>query len=209
VNLAHPISSVVPGVAGSVLSILGTTDTPLTGRRVAELAGDRCSRSGVNRSLRQLVLSGIVRCEHAGRSNLYSLNRHHIAASAIDLLVQLRETLLTRIATEVAAWPVMPAALWMFGSAARATGTEASDIDLLLVRPEEVEEDDETWNSGVLGLRIAVREWTGNTCQILDYGEVEFAALVDADDPLVGSLRREAVAIAGDTPRERIVRRTK
>lgn len=194
-DLASPINSVIPGVAGVVLQILARTDQSLTGHGIADLAHGRSSRAGVTRVLTHLVASGLVDCRPAGRANLYSLNRDHVAARAIEQLAELRTLALERITTHVASWEIPPTAVWMFGSAARGDGTVESDIDLLVLRPESTEE--EHWTRQTMDLSKMVRAWTGNRCEILEYTERELDTLVSQKDSLVNSLRKDSIVLFG------------
>ena len=145
VDVTSPISSVVPGVGGLVLAVLARTDRALTGRRLAELVAPSASQTGVNCALHVLAASGVVQRERAGPSYLYRLNRDHLAADAITALATMRERLVDRIGQRVASWEIPAEAVWLFGSAARGDGSTSSDVDLVVVRPADVDEDDETW----------------------------------------------------------------
>lgn len=197
--LRKPIRSVIPGVQGLVLGVLANTTTPLTGRAVAGLLEGDATSSGVSRVLGHLVESGLVSCEPAGRANLYALNRDHVAAAAILVLADLRGELLRRIRTELSSWAEPPVAAWMFGSASRDEGTAQSDIDILLVRSSGTV--DEVWVTQTMALSEQVKSWSGNPCEILDYTTDEIEALVLAADPLITSLRSDAIEMAGESPR--------
>ena len=204
-DLSRPISDVIPGAHGIVLSVLASTSEPLTGRRVAELGAGDVSQSSVSRILRELVRAGIVACQPAGRANLYSLNLEHLAAPSVVQLTGLRQALLDRLALAVAAWDLRPLAVWMFGSAARGAGTPESDIDLFVLRPDAIDDDD-AWSAQTGALAEAVTRWTGNACDLLDYGETEFTDLVAAGDPIAASLRDDAIVVYGTNPRDLIGR---
>ncbi len=199
-NLRKPIRSVIPGVQGLVLGVLANTTTPVTGRTVAGLLDGDATTSGVSRVLGQLVEAGLVTCEPAGRANLYALNRDHVAAPAIEALAGLRGELLTRIRSTLATWTQPPVAAWLFGSAARGEGTSVSDVDILLVRPDGSDRDD-IWTTQTMRLVDQVRAWSGNACEIVDYTVRELRELVEGADPLVTSLRSDAVELAGEGPR--------
>ncbi len=198
-DLRVPIRSVIPGVQGLVLGVLASTTTPLTGRGVAALVAGDAGVSGVSRVLGQLVEAGLVICEPAGPANLYVLNRRHVAAEAIEALADLRGELLGRIRSALAGWDPSPVAAWLFGSMARGKGTGASDIDILLVRPDLA--DDDLWVDQTMALAADVQAWSGNACEILDYTEAELAGLVGVADPLISSLRDDAIELTGASPR--------
>ncbi|MFZ9340637.1 MAG: nucleotidyltransferase domain-containing protein [Ilumatobacteraceae bacterium] len=200
-DISSPISSVIPGVPGVILQVLARTTQPLTGSGIADLVAPRWSRAGVTKALHGLVESGLVTCMPAGRANLYTLNREHVAATPVLELSHLRATLIDRISAAVRAWPTAATAVYVYGSLARSSGNSSSDIDLLVVRPRHVRESNEKWSSQLIRLTDNVHEWSGNHCEILEYTVVELQRLVKRKDALILSLRRDAQLIAGQRVR--------
>jgi DNA-binding transcriptional ArsR family regulator len=201
-NLAHPLSDLVPGAAGAILQRLAMTTEGLTGHQIADLSAGAVSQSGVSRALGRLVRSGLVEVQPVGRANLYRLNRDHVLAPAIVGGAEAVDTLLERITESVKAWPLVPDAVWVFGSVARGQGGSDSDVDLLLVRPSEVPLDDARWADQTARLLADVAAWSGNECGLLEYTVDELSDLADAADPLADSLRSDAVALVGRRPAE-------
>lgn len=206
-DLSSPIRSVIPSVQGAVLAVLARSDVPLSGRRTAELTGGRAGQARVNQVLQELTASGVVLREEHPPAYLYRLNREHLAAAAIVALADLREHLLSRIRDTVERWEQPAIAVWLFGSAARGNGGPDSDIDLLVLRPDQVDEDDPSWLRQVDDLATQVTTWTGNRCEILEYSAEEFDGLVAAGERLASDLRTESVRIFGDTVGRRLRRR--
>jgi DNA-binding transcriptional ArsR family regulator len=101
-DVTHPQAFVVPTLEGEVLVVLVGTTGRLTGRQIARLAR-RGSPAGIQQALNRLTVQGVVDVEHAGSSSLYSLNRDHLAAAAIEALARIREDLLTRLRAAIAA----------------------------------------------------------------------------------------------------------
>lgn len=201
-DFTAPISNVIPGARGVVLGILAATDAALTGNKIAELSDGAVSQSGVSKAMAPLVASGVVRVEHAGPANLYTLNRDHVAAGAVVAAADLRNELLARMTAAAQAWEIVAVAVVLFGSAARATAGTASDIDVLVVRPDGVSPDDPRWETQTMAYAADVGCWSGNGCQLLEYSESEYHALVAADDRLVHGIRNEGIVLAGRSPRE-------
>lgn len=205
-DVARPHHAIAPGTDGDVLVALARTDDWLTGREAARLAGAPPSTG--QRALHRLAEHGLVDVRSAGRALLYRLNRDHVAAPVALALAGLRAELVDRLRHAVGAIEPAPVHASLYGSAARQDGGRDSDIDVFLVRPDGVSEDDEGWARGVDDLRSAVERWTGNAVQILELGEREARAL-PADDPsstLVAGLRRDAVDLAG-VPARRLLER--
>lgn len=202
-DLSSPMSSVIPSVHGVVLSVLARAETPLSGRRTADLTGGRASRRQVDAVLRRLTEAGVVLRERHPPANLYRLNHEHVAAPAICALADLREQLLDRMRALVDTWDPAASAVWLFGSAARGDGTAASDIDVLVLRPDRVHPDDQGWLRQVDELCSKVTAWSGNRCQALEYSEGQLATLVTDRERLVSELQTDALRIAGDSIDER------
>jgi hypothetical protein len=192
-DLSSPIRSVVPGARGEVLAVLARTTQPLSGRRVAELTDGRVSQKGANLALRALVSSGVVLSEDQPPAKLYRLNRDHLAAPSIEGLATLRERLVAAMRSHLAGWEVPAWGAWLFGSAARGDGGEDSDVDLLVVRSDDVDEDDARWLDQVEGLVADVTAWTGNRCSVVEYGADEFERLMAGRGRLAASLRSDAL----------------
>jgi predicted nucleotidyltransferase len=85
----------------------------------------------------------------------------------------------------------------MFGSAARGDGGTASDIDLLVIRPSDVDEDNPTWRTQVADLKDQIRRWTGNYAQIVELADEELDQLRGDDRTIVAALRSDALVLRG------------
>lgn len=78
------------------------------------------------------------------------------------ILDGMRAELGRRLSEAIAAWEVPPLHASMFGPGARGDGDTESDIDVFIVRPDEVEEDDARWRGQLDALATSVRRWTGS-----------------------------------------------
>lgn len=173
-DLGHPLQVVTPTVDGDVLVVLAGAEAAFTAPQVQRLAGQH-SESGVRKSLKRLAEQGIVRASRAGQAWLYELNRQHLAAPHVVALAELRRALVDRIGEAIAAWSTPPEYAALFGSAATRGMRPDSDIDLLFVRADLLDPDDETWRRHLDELASAVAAWTGNDAQILEYSATEIA----------------------------------
>jgi hypothetical protein len=206
VKLDHPMQSVIPSAHGAVLGVLARTSEAMSGRRVAALTRPPFSQSRVNTVLGELVRDGIAEVELRPPASYYRLNRDHVAAPGILALVSMWPTLLDRIRSSLSEWPTQPIAVWLFGSAARAEADAESDLDILLIRPDYLQDDDD-WQSRLEALVVQVRSWSGNQCEPLVLTESELQAAVRRDDRLVSELRHDAIHLAGAGPRDLLGRR--
>ena len=203
-DLANPMQSVIPSAHGAVLAVLARTDLPLSGHRIAQLTKPRFSQTRVNDVLRHLTESGVVLRERRPPSNLYRLNRDHVAAEGILPLARMSATLVARIRAELENWSLPPQAAWLFGSAARGEGTEQSDIDIFLVLPASDLDSAavDIWERQTEVLTEKIMAWSGNRCDVIEMEAAELSSAVERDDLLVRDLREQAVLLAGRDPRD-------
>ncbi|MEV6410185.1 nucleotidyltransferase domain-containing protein [Kribbella sp. NPDC051718] len=207
-QFSNPISAVAPGLHGRVLSVLARTEQPLTGRAVGGLLTPPSSVSGVQRVLDELVRNGVVLAEPAGRAKLYTLNREHVAAPAIIELANLRDRFISRLQAEAQNWEVPAASVWLFGSASRRQGGPDSDVDVLVVRPDDVSDSDPRWLAQLETLADLATRWSGNPCEIVEYSSTDLQRLIRRRERLVTELRRDAVPVAGSSPQQTLNRKT-
>jgi predicted nucleotidyltransferase len=198
-DLAFPHSAVSPTLEGDVLVVLAGTTRPLTGREVARLAR-RGTPPAVAAALNRLVRQGLVHREEVGSAFLHTLNRDHLAAPAVLVLAGLRTELLERLRAAVGDWEIQPVSAALFGSAARGDGDVDSDIDLLVVRPAQVNEEEQDWRAQMVRLADRIRAWTGNHPSLIEVAQQDLPALLDARPPVLQSLRTEAISLAGIPP---------
>lgn len=194
-DLSNPLRSVAPSVDADVLRVLAGSHAWLTGAGVARLANR--SYAGVRAVLHRLVDHGLVEHEAHGSAVSYRLNRDHVLADAVETIVQGSNRIEHSLADDVASWDPEVHALVVYGSFARRDGDSQSDIDLMLVRPDTVDPDDERWYGQRHAFAKTVERWTGNTAQIIELSAAELAQAVDDEAELIASLRREARVLVG------------
>jgi predicted nucleotidyltransferase len=196
-DLGRPYTVICPTLDGPVLDVLAHTTRPLTGREIARLAS-RGSERGVRLVLHRLVAQGLVTAREAGSASLFVLNREHVAAGIVENLVRLRAELIERIRGEVEGWSSRPVHVSVFGSTARADGHVKSDIDLLIVRPENLAEDDPQWREQLHRLAERIERWSGNHASLHEVSPKGLKAALRRGEPVIASLRDDAsIVLAG------------
>ena len=196
-DLGNPSASVLGGVSGAVLTVLAKTTLPLTGPTIASLSQTQVSRAGVNRVMGELVESGLVHAVQAGKAKLFSLNRDHVAADAIEALASLKQILFQRIRDQVATWNTSPISVVLFGSTARGDASSNSDVDLLIVRSSRLDANDLAWSADLANLIRSIQAWSGNGCELLEYSQAELKKLAQSSDPLFESIRIDGMSLYG------------
>jgi predicted nucleotidyltransferase len=207
VNVSRAYSAVAPTVEGDILVVLAGTTQPLTGRRVARLAR-RGSVAAVAKALERLVHQGLVSRQEAPPASLYTLNRQHVAAPAVEALALIRTEFLDRLRRAFSSWSTPPVHASLFGSTARADGDLDSDIDIFVVRPAGADAKDATWRDQLRDIGDAILAWTGNHASVIDFAEHDIAQIRDQDRPVLHALRRDAIDLAG-VPLEELLERAR
>ncbi len=195
-DLAHPYSIVSNRLDGAALIVLAGTTQPLTGHQIARQASEG-TQQGIGKALQRLLDHGLVIRTDAGSAHLYVLNREHVGAPVAELLAGLRPALFSRLKQRIADWDEQAVQASLFGSASRGEGSIDSDIDIVVVRPGALAEDDETWRSQIDELARAVFRWTGNRAAISELAEADLDRLAQERPPIVDELRADAMTLVG------------
>ncbi len=204
-DLSSPYAAVLSPAEGPILAVLAGTTKAFSGREVARLSG--VSVNGAWKALQRLAEHGLVNEEPAGgKTTLYTLNRDHLAAEAIVTLIRLRSILVSRITEQMESWTIQPAHASLFGSAARGDGDTTSDVDIFIVRPKGVDEEDTRWRSQLDELADAVRSWTGNHAGISEIPESELARLRRERPQVIQDVERDGITLFGE-PASTLLRR--
>ena len=209
-DLSNPVSTIIPKLDGNIYRVVARTTTPLSGARVAALAG-KASYPGILTALSRLVLQGTVLVEQAGSSYMYRANREHILWPAIEQAVAAAESVLPTLRLRLSqlvdehlgAKVSKDSTLAMFGSVARETSTAGSDLDIVAVFPDYLSE--ESGAQLVDTLSESARRWTGNDCNVYVATASRLRELVKAKDPIVESWRSDAVTFHGVDLHDRLI----
>jgi hypothetical protein len=85
----------------------------------------------------------------------------------------------------------------VFGSVARGDGGTDSDLDIFLVRPTGIGEDDPVWRDQVIALEQAASAWTGNDARSLEYSQSELPRL-QREEPVIAEIAADGIVLAGN-----------
>src|SRR5690606_35078858 len=162
-----------PGAQGRVLAVLAETTAELNLRTIAQLAG--ISQAQASRLLPDLIALGVVERREVPPASLFRLVPEHVASRALLALARSAGTVLDEMGRLAEVLPQLPVSLIVFGSFARREADAGSDIDVVVVRPADVDEDDDAWVESLEGWRRDVRRLTGNPVEILEVSADETA----------------------------------
>lgn len=194
-DFVRPIEAVVPGVQGRVLAVLAETSTELNLRTIAQLAG--ISQAQASRLLPDLVALGVVERREIPPSSLFRLVPEHVASQALLALARSTDTVLDEMGRLVEGLPRPPVSVIVFGSFARREADADSDIDVAVVRPTAVDEDDDAWSASLEAWRRDVRRLTGNPVEVLEVSANEAAARLGGRSQVWSDIRRDGRVVYG------------
>ncbi len=178
-----------------VVRVLAGTRGPLTGRQVARLV-DGGSQTTVHRSLQRLARLGVLDVVEAGRALMYSLNRDHLATPALEQLASMKRRFLAGVEQALSDLDPPPVSATLFGSAARGDGDASSDIDLLIVRPDDV--DQPAWDRQIDAAAERIRRMTGNPVSVHQIARSGVERLATDRPAIVAELERDAIPVFGE-----------
>lgn len=194
-DFVRPVEAIVPGAQGRVLAVLAETTSELNLRTVAQLAG--VSQAQASRVLPGLVELGLVERREVPPASLFRLVADHVASRALLALSRSTDTVLDEIGRMAAALPRPPMSVIVFGSFARREAGPDSDIDIVVVRPGEIEENDDIWVESLDAWRLDVRRLTGNLVEVLEVSAVEASAKVAGRSQIWADIRRDGRVVHG------------
>ena len=194
-DFVRPIEAVVPGAQGRVLAVLAETTAELNLRTVAQLAG--ISQAQASRLLPDLVALGVVERREVPPASLFRLVPEHVASRALLALARSADTALDEMGRLAKALPQPPVSVIVFGSFARREAEAGSDIDVVVVRPGEADEDDDKWSASLETWRRDVRRLTGNPVEILEVSADEAATKLAGRAQLWADIRRDGRVVHG------------
>ena len=194
-DFRRPIEAVIPDAEGRLLATLATTTNELSLRTLAELSG--VSLAHAARIVPRLVELGIVERREVPPAVLVRLVPEHLAARAVRALADLRHAFLEEMRESARSLDPAPVNVTLFGSFARGDDDAASDVDVVVVRPIAIDENDPAWSESILRWETHVRRIAGNVVNRIEVAEDEVAPLMRSRRPLWQSIRREGIALQG------------
>ncbi len=192
-----PVETMIPGATGRLLAALARVDTELPVSTLARVAGvGRTRASGLVAELSSL---GLVDRREIGRTTMVRLARDNAAGQLVDRLGQLQSVVVDQLRLMATELDPAPLSLLVFGSFARGEATSDSDIDVLAVRPTDVDSD--RWADAVATFATKARRLTGNPVQVLDYDLDELrrraGPRAKTGRAFWEALRRDSLVLAG------------
>jgi predicted nucleotidyltransferase len=195
VDFTRPVEAVVPGAQGRILAVLVETSGELNLRTIARLSG--VSLAHASRVLPTLVELGIVERRDVPPSALFRFVRDNVAARAVSALADARRTVLRELGESASHIEPHPVSVIVFGSFARGEADRNSDLDVVVMRPATIDEDDDHWRVSVDRWLEQARRLTGNPVELLEASSEEVRRLLRSRKPLWLDVQRDGVVVYG------------
>lgn len=194
-DYVRPIEAIVPGAQGRVLAVLAQTTAELNLRTIAQLSG--VSQAQASRILPGLVELGAVERREVPPSSLFRLVPEHVASRAILGLAHSTDLVLGELGRMAGSLPIPPSSVIVFGSFARREARAGSDVDVVVVRPNGIDEDDEQWATPIEHWRSGARRLTGNPVELLELSVDEVTSRITGRSRLWTEIRRDGRVVYG------------
>lgn len=191
-DLESPLRTIASPVEAETLRVLAGSDTEFSASQVHRLV-ETGSAYGIRKALARLTDSGLALAESHGSSTFWRGNRDHVLWPAIQVAVDARREVLDRLRRQFA--ESTERAAYLYGSFARRSATPDSDIDILVVYPDDTAQDDIVDFAHHLSDHILA--WTGNEGQIFNVTRSGLRDSVARGDSVMTSIRQDAVALVG------------
>lgn len=130
-------------------------------------------------------------------SSQFLLVRTHVAAQAVLELAAVNDIVFLELGRAAAAVPVPPVSVILFGSFTRGEAGRDRGLDVVFVRPADLDEDDDQWAGGIERWRTDVQLITGNPVEVLEVAEDVVASRLTSDRPLWRDIRRDGRVVHG------------
>ncbi|MEO7803728.1 MAG: helix-turn-helix domain-containing protein [Actinomycetota bacterium] len=194
-DMIHPIEALIPGAQGKLLSVLTRAGSPLSLRTLADLAN--VSPAQVSRLLPSLIELGIVEKSEVPPSILLRLVPQNLVSKSLLELLEMKDTLIAALKERTKAIGPPPINLTLFGSIVRGQVTAGSDIDVLVIRPSAVDDENSAWWISLGDWVDEARTLSGNRINLLEVAEEEVRTLMRSNRPPWNSISEEGIMLAG------------
>jgi predicted nucleotidyltransferase len=199
VDYTRPVQTLIPGTQGKILGVLAETTAQLNLTTISRLAG--VSLAQASRVLPELVHLGLVERVEAPPSALFRLMDDNIVGRLVRSMTDLRHLALRAIGDSAALQKSRPELVIVFGSFARGEADADSDLDLVIVRPAGIDDDDSAWADSVVTLSRDVARALGNPVNILEVRANDLERRLKSRSELWKSICTEGIVVYGDAPK--------
>jgi predicted nucleotidyltransferase len=195
-DFLRPVEAVIPGAQGKLLAVFAETNAGLSVRTASRLSG--VSLAQTSRILPDLAAFGILERTDVPPSIVYRLIEENVASRSIRLLARSRDLVLVELGEAARSMVIPPVSVVVFGSLARGNADQDSDVDILIVRRNGVE-NTSTWSESVEQWRLSARRLTGNDVDVMEAEEHSIASRLRSRRPVWQDISRDGIVLFGKT----------
>ncbi len=198
-DLSHPLRAVIPGVQGRLLEALALSGQVLTSGQASRIAS--CSENQASTVLRSLAQLGLVERTEAGRTAQYRLSANNYAAQKLLEICGIRNVVYAEMSRLSKPLVDYDPAVWIavFGSTARGSSDQHSDIDVAIVRPTGdplSPQNPDAWDQ----LEFAFTQQISNLCSNQVNAVDAWRSEVTPKSDFWSEVLRDQVTVAGLAP---------
>ena len=201
-DLGMPLVTVFGRTEGAVLTALARGSASVNGRQIERVLGGTVSIRGVQGALERLTRVGLVLAASRQAETLYRVNREHLLWSTVETTINVLTEFRQRIRALANESAPTGTAVVLYGSVERGEATADSDVDLLVVYPDETPASFREDFVDELGRSVEL--WTGNPAQVIQItvsGLVESAGRSQHEpDALVDLWLHDSEVLIGELP---------
>lgn len=194
-DFARPVAALIPDAQGRVLATLAHTTQEMNLRTLAELSGVSIAHAA--RIVPRLVELGVVERRDVPPAVLVRLVREHLASRIILAMADLRQTFLEELSESARRLDPAPVSVTLFGSFARGDDDAGSDVDVIVVRPSSINEDDAAWSEAMAAWEARILRVAGNALNRIEVTADEAPKLMRSRRQLWREIRAEGVRLSG------------
>lgn len=198
VDYTRPVQALIPGAQGQILGVLAETTARLNLTTLSRLAG--VSLAQASRVLPELIHLGLVERVEAPPSALFRLIDENLVGRLVRSMTDLRHLALRAVGDCSALQKPRPELVIVFGSFARGEADADSDLDLVIVRPGDIDGDDSAWAEAIVSLNQVLRRALGNPVNILEVGAKDLERRLKSRRELWKSIRADGIVVYGEAP---------
>jgi predicted nucleotidyltransferase len=198
VDYTRPVQALIPGAQGKILGVLADTTAQLNLTTISRLAG--VSLAQASRVLPELVHLGLVDRVEAPPSALFRLMDESVAGRLVRSMTNLRFLALEAVGDCSAVQKPPPELVIVFGSFARGEADAESDLDIVIVRPADIDDSDSAWAESTVTLSQDLARALGNPVNTLEVEANDLERRLKSRSELWRSIRNEGIVVYGDAP---------
>jgi predicted nucleotidyltransferase len=197
-DLGMPLVSVFGRTEGAVLAALARGSASVNGRQIERLLGGSVSIRGVQGALARLTRVGLVLAATRQAETLYRVNREHLLWATVETANRVLSEFRQRVRDLTASSAPTGTAVVLYGSVERGDATADSDVDLLVVYPDEIPAIPREDFVDELGRSVEL--WTGNPAQVIQIDVTGLEESAERGDALVDLWLNDSEVLFGELP---------